>query len=66
MGITLPAQRREQVRLMKLHSALEQAAVGLGFGQDEIRQLRLLAAPYLELVPWLLGDDPVNSEQEAA
>jgi hypothetical protein len=30
---------------MKLFSALEQAAVGLGFDQDDINELRLLAAP---------------------
>jgi hypothetical protein len=65
-NMTLPAQRREQIRVMKLFSTLEQAAVALGFDRDDINHLRLLAAPYVEVVPWLLGDDSVNSEQEAA
>jgi site-specific DNA-methyltransferase (adenine-specific) len=65
-NMTLPAQRKEQVRVMKLFSTLEQAAVALGFDRDDINHLRLLAAPYVEVVPWLLGADSVNSEQEAA
>jgi site-specific DNA-methyltransferase (adenine-specific) len=65
-NMTLPAQRREQLRVMKLFSTLEQAAVGLGFDEGDIEQLRLLAAPHVEVVPWLLGDGPMNSEQDAA
>lgn len=67
-NMTLPAQRREQLRVMKLFSALEQAAVGLGFDEEDIGRLRLLASPYVKVVPWIFGEgsDTVNSEQDAA